>query len=135
MKTILKILMISSLIFYTASCSKEGEGFDSKYSGTYYGNVTVQTTHSGQLYCKGIFKVNSDGSIKGEVYDSNKTYQKTYNISKGYIKKLSDTKYTSDISEFGYKTDFIFIFSSDSMNIDIKDYNEGSTIKGNLVKK
>ena len=131
MRTILTIFMI----IFLASCSKEKFEFNSKYSGTYEGNVTIQTASSGQLYCQGKFTVSSDGTVKGEVYNIDKTYKKTYSISSGYMKKVSNIKYNANVNEFGFKIDFIFIFADNAMNLEIKDYTEGSITKGNMPKK
>ena len=51
------------------------------------------------------------------------------------MKKVSDIKYTANVNEFGFKIDFIFIFADNAMNLEIKDYTEGSITKGNMPKK
>lgn len=133
MKTILKTIIITIMIYAFMSCSKQNYGIDSKYTGTYKGNASVNTS-SATIECEGVFTVNSDGSVKGNIYNNSKTYKKAYDVSKNSVSKENDSKYKASENLFGYKVDFIFIFNSDTLTIEITDYNEGSVVKGNFSK-
>lgn len=133
MKTILKTIIITIMICAFVSCSKQNYGIDSKYAGTYKGNASVNTS-SGTIECEGVFTVNSDGSVKWNIYNNSKTYEKTYDVSKNSVAKENDSTYKASENLFGYKVDFIFIFNSDTLTIEITDYNEESVVKGNFSK-
>ncbi|PCG20728.1 hypothetical protein [Brachyspira sp. G79] len=133
MKTVLKTIIITMIICTLVSCSKQNYGIDSKYAGTYKGNAKVQTS-SATIECEGVFTVNSDGSVKGNIYNNIKTYEKTYDVSKNSVTKENDNTYKASENMLGYKVDFIFIFNSDTLTIEITDYNEGSIVKGNFSK-
>ena len=55
-------------------------------------------------------------------------YEKTYDVSKNSVAKENDSTYKASENLFGYKVDFIFIFNSDTLTIEITDYNEGSVV-------
>ncbi|WP_304353866.1 hypothetical protein [Brachyspira innocens] len=55
-------------------------------------------------------------------------------MSKNSVAKENDSTYKASENLFGYKVDFIFIFNSDTLTIEITDYNEESVVKGNFSK-
>ena len=110
MKTILKTISIIIFIsMFILSCSKNNdEGIDSKYAGTYKGDASIKTL-SGVTMCTGTFNVNSDGSVKGNLFNEN--YKKSYTVSKSNIEKQSDNKSMIFLRrETAHMADYKFIF-------------------------
>ena len=134
MKTILKTISIIIFIsMFILSCSKnEHGGIDSKYTGTYKGDATIKTL-SGVTMCTGTFNVNSDGSVKGNLFNEN--YKKSSTVSKSNLEKQSDNKYTAKQNLGGYIINYIFTFDGNNMSVNIEDINEGSTTEGTFIKE
>ena len=83
--------------------------------------------------CTGTFNVNSDGSVKGNLFNEN--YKKSYTVSKSNLEKQSDNKYTAKQNLGGYIINYIFTFDGNNMSVNIEDINEGSTTEGTFIKE